>query len=82
MRGYEGAPAGARSGAARAVKACAGLLEGSMLMMALHFLLEHGLADMAEVPGQKGSISELMMQAGETPTPLCSVSVLTVLCCQ
>lgn len=65
MQSYEQAPARARSGAALAVKACASLLDGSMLMTALHFLLEHGLADMAEVQGQKGSISELMMQAGE-----------------
>ena len=36
-----------------------------MLMTALHFLLEHGLADVAHVPDQKATVSEQMMQAGE-----------------
>ena len=66
MEGYDGAPARARSGAALALKACAGLLGGDMLMTALHFLLEHGLADMAQVQDQKATISEQMMQAGES----------------
>lgn len=35
-------------------------------MTALHFLLEHGLADVAHVPDQKGTVSEQMMQAGES----------------
>ena len=65
VQGYETAPARARSGAGLAVKACAALLDGDMLMTALHFLLEHGLADMAQVQDQKGTISEQMMQAGE-----------------
>ena len=36
-----------------------------MLMTALHFLLEHGLADMASVQDQKATVSEQMMQAGK-----------------
>lgn len=66
MDGYDGVPAKARSGAALAVQACAGLLGGDMLMTALHFLLEHGLADMAQVQDQKATISEQMMQAGKS----------------
>lgn len=66
MEGYEQAPARARSGAALAVKACADLFGDDMLMTALHFLLEHGLADMAQVQDQKATISEQMMQAGES----------------
>ena len=71
MDGYDSAPARARSGAALAVKACASLLGGDMLMTALHFLLEHGLADMAQVQDQKATISEQMMQAGEKSSLLC-----------
>lgn len=55
----------ARSGAALAVKACAQFFDGDMLMTALHFLLEHGLSDVAHVPDQKATVSEQMMQAGE-----------------
>lgn len=62
---YSTASPRARSGAALAVKACAEFFGGDMLMMALHFLLEHGLADVAHVPDQKGLVSEQMMQAGE-----------------
>lgn len=40
-----------------------------MLMTALHFLLEHGLADVAHVPNQKATVSEQMMQAGELNHP-------------
>lgn len=75
MSGYDSAPARARSGAALAVKACASLLGGDMLMTALHFLLEHGLADMAQVQDQKATISEQMMQAGKLsyqPSPTCT----------
>ena len=45
-----------------------------MLMTALHFLLEHGLADMAHVPDQKATVSEQMMQAGK------ATAVLLCLC--
>ncbi|DBB12167.1 TPA: hypothetical protein ACH3X3_006274 [Trebouxia sp. C0006] len=61
---YDSALPRARSGAALAVKACASHFGGDMLMTALHFLLEHGLADMAHVQDQKATVSEQMMQAG------------------
>ena len=62
---YSTAVQSARSGAALAVKACAQFFDGGMLMTALHFLLEHGLADVAHVPDQKATVSEQMMQAGD-----------------
>lgn len=65
IRDYSAALPPARSGAALAVKACASFFGGDMLMTALHFLLEHGLADVAHVPNQKATVSEQMMQAGE-----------------
>lgn len=65
IRDYSAALPPARSGAALAVKACASFFGGDMLMIALHFLLEHGLADVAHVPDQKATVSEQMMQAGE-----------------
>lgn len=67
---YQSALPRTRSGAALAVKACAGHFEGDMLMTALHFLLEHGLADMAHVPDQKATVSEQMMQAGKATATL------------
>lgn len=63
-RDYDSALPRARSGAALAVKACADFFDGDMLMTALHFLLEHGLADVAQVSQQKATVSEQMMQAG------------------
>ncbi len=63
---YDSALPRARSGAALAVKACASHFGGDMLMTALHFLLEHGLADMAEVQDLKATVSEQMMQAGKS----------------
>ena len=65
IRDYSTALPRARSGAALAVKACADFFDGDMLMTALHFLLEHGLADVAQVSDQKATVSEQMMQAGE-----------------
>ena len=61
---YDSATPQARSGAALAVKACANHFDGDMLMTALHFLLEHGLADMAQLADQKATVSEQVMQAG------------------
>ncbi len=69
---YNSALPRARSGSALAVKACASHFDGDMLMTALHFLLEHGLADMAHVQDQKATVSEQMMQAGKS-TRLCSL---------
>ena len=69
---YDSALPRARSGAALAVKACASHFGGDMLMTALHFLLEHGLADMAHVQEQKATVSEQMMQAGKS-AHLCGV---------
>lgn len=63
---YDSALPRARSGSALAVKACASHFDGDMLMTALHFLLEHGLADMAHVQDQKATVSEQMMQAGKS----------------
>ena len=72
---YQSALPRTRSGAALAVKACAGHFEGEMLMTALHFLLEHGLADMAHVPDQKATVSEQMMQAGKDTATLLVTSM-------
>lgn len=72
---YQSALPRTRSGAALAVKACAGHFEGNMLMTALHFLLEHGLADMAHVPDQKATVSEQMMQAGKDTATLLVTSM-------
>ncbi len=69
---YDSAPPRARSGSALAVKACASHFDGDMLMTALHFLLEHGLADVAHVQEQKATVSEQMMQAGKAAC-LCGV---------
>ena len=77
--GYDTALPRTRSGAALAVKACAHFLDGRMLMTALHFLLEHGLADVAHVQDQKATVSEQMMQAGEPA--LCSMQ-MTAKCCK
>ena len=66
---YDSALPRARSGSALAVKACASHFDGDMLMTALHFLLEHGLADMAHVQEQKATVSEQMMQAGKSTFP-------------
>jgi len=63
---YDSALPRARSGSALAVKACASHFDADMLMTALHFLLEHGLADMAHVQEQKATVSEQMMQAGKS----------------
>ena len=52
------------------MKACAEFFDGDMLMTALHFLLEHGLADVAQVPDQKATVSEQMMQAGQFEEPV------------
>lgn len=65
VSGYDAAAPQARSGAALAVKACASFFAEGMLMTALDFLLEHGLADMAALPDQKSTVSEQMMQAGD-----------------
>lgn len=65
MKDYDTASSCARSGAALAVKACATFFGGGMLMTALHFLLEHGLADVAQLQQQKATVSEQMMQAGK-----------------
>ena len=69
MKDFAAASSCARSGAALAVKACATFFGGDMLMTALHFLLEHGLADVAQLPQQKATVSEQMMQAGEPAQP-------------
>jgi len=63
---YDSALPRARSGSALAVKACASHCNGDMLMTSLHFLLEHGLADVAHVEDQKATVSEQMMQAGKS----------------
>ena len=71
MQDYEAALPRTRSGAALAVKACASHFDGGMLMSALHFLLEHGLADVAHVQHQKATVSEQMMQAGMLLSTCC-----------
>ena len=76
-RDYDSALPRARSGAALAVKACANFFDGDMLMTALHFLLEHGLADVAQVSHQKATVSEQMMQAGKQNHNIDNTAVLS-----